>query len=837
VTKAPPDKGAITTFESNVIETHDDDVPFPLGLSEHNRLRQRYVPRKVLQTRYRILIEPCEPSITDSLLGQLASASCIAMAFPILIAWANASRSLAMSVFVMLEIGVEFAGFVVAEYLGSGTFGDAYKVTSLESIRGRPKVAALKVLHRASDDTARARFVNEGYALQLLKHRCIPRFIAAGDSPVPYVAMELAKGRSLRKRMIERNKQPFTESVVVSVLTLLLDALTHCHDVGVIHRDVKDDNILVSDSFQQLWLVDFGLCRAQGQPEDPHTWSQPAADLYAPPAKEDRPREANPKHDVFACGVLAYYLLSGVYPWYAKDKPELSHKKRHEQPVLLSRHVATLSDDLVKFIHGMLTIDDSSRPSAGEALAHLTTIRSRAIPDAIARATYAPKRPLCTRVYRDPLHGDIRMTEFEWSVLNTVQFQRLGYIRQLGTAHYIFRGATHTRLSHAVGTLHSAERIMTAIEDCTGEIIAPEERLAGRLFALVHDIGHIACGHTLEDELGLFASHDENYDRYARLLGEDTEFAKVMRETEYGRDVLSFFEPSPTWRRHALGYEVTTSVVGADVLDYIDRDAYFCGLDERVDSSVFRRFRVVRSGLENEHFATEFHGRHGFRIDAASAFRRLMSSRYALFEKVYCHRVKVAAGAMLGKAIALSELTEAEIEKCGDDQLLFQLMSSRRAAVAQLAKLIWARQFYQEAFAARVLDPDEPNPQIGEKRAGIKRLLSPKERLAVEAEIARKVKGSLNATDLVVYGTPGPPGFQRIKKFQDSNAVLGADPKAIANWLAFTQRGHFQLWRVYVFCRDRDTRVQTKVADAASDVLGMSNDLQLISGGRGGLLF
>src|ERR1700676_2276068 len=122
----------------------------------------------------------------------------------------------------------------------------------------------------------------------------------------------------------------------------------------------------------------------------------------------------------------------------------------------------------------------------------------------VKNTIYRATRPICPRVFRDPLHGDIRLTEFEWSVLNTSALQRLGYIKQLGTTHYVFRGATHMRILHSLGTLHLIEKIIRSSEDAHGDKINAEMRLVARLYALVHDVTHIPFGHTIEDELGLF---------------------------------------------------------------------------------------------------------------------------------------------------------------------------------------------------------------------------------------------------------------------------------------------------------------------------------------------
>ena len=104
-------------------------------------------------------------------------------------------------------------------------------------------------------------------------------------------------------------------------------------------------------------------------------------------------------------------------------------------------------------------------------------------------------------------------------------FSRLADIYQLGQTHLVFRGATHKRWEHALGTLHAAQLIVSALERNYREAESkgretlsgswrratpptPQETTFIRLAALLHDIGHLAAGHTFEDELGLLTKHD-----------------------------------------------------------------------------------------------------------------------------------------------------------------------------------------------------------------------------------------------------------------------------------------------------------------------------------------
>jgi hypothetical protein len=117
-----------------------------------------------------------------------------------------------------------------------------------------------------------------------------------------------------------------------------------------------------------------------------------------------------------------------------------------------------------------------------------------------------------------PVTGFVWFFPEEVEVINHPAFQRLGRINQLGQAYLVFRGATHKRIEHSLGAVHIVQRMISAISRNSekaqfrrqplAEQLSPSEVRFVRLGALLHDIGHLAAGHTLEDELGLIGAHD-----------------------------------------------------------------------------------------------------------------------------------------------------------------------------------------------------------------------------------------------------------------------------------------------------------------------------------------
>src|SRR5512147_2710945 len=103
-------------------------------------------------------------------------------------------------------------------------------------------------------------------------------------------------------------------------------------------------------------------------------------------------------------------------------------------------------------------------------------------------------------VIRDPLWDNIRLDRPAQLVLDTPAVQRLRHVRQLGHAFLVYPGATHSRFEHALGAYHLTRRALSTLDE-RGDLagIGEPERLAVRLAALLHDIGHYPFSHALEE--------------------------------------------------------------------------------------------------------------------------------------------------------------------------------------------------------------------------------------------------------------------------------------------------------------------------------------------------
>ena len=175
-------------------------------------------------------------------------------------------------------------------------------------------------------------------------------------------------------------------------------------------------------------------------------------------------------------------------------------------------------------------------------------------------------------IIRDPLWDNIRLDRPALLALDTPTVQRLRYVRQVGHAFLVYPGATHTRFEHALGAYHLTKRALAALEE-RGELgpVPAEDRLAVRLAALLHDVGHYPFSHALEEagfpsheELGIVKlSRGELGDRLVEIGG--PAFAVVVGRLIGGRS------ESPL-------QGLISGSLDLDKIDYLSRDARMCGV-------------------------------------------------------------------------------------------------------------------------------------------------------------------------------------------------------------------------------------------------------------------
>lgn len=725
----------------------------------------------------------------------------------------------------------------LTETLGRGDFATVYQA------RCDAEYFALKLC--SSDNPAAVeRLEVEETALRQLDHERIPRFVGKGDyEGRPFLVMTLCAGRSLRSELarLAGYGAVYGDIAAMRLLADLLGALVHMHGRGLVHRDVKDANIVIAPSGEQLALIDFGFCKPAGtsQMRSPDSFWRVGSARYCPPSKLNDPTLAVPSHDLFAVGVIGYQLLTAEYPWSAESDQgrqallELLLTSPPIPAIERNSHISPLASQIVS---RLLQIGDNDRPTAAEAHAEVQDFLEVAKSQGTKLAR-GKRREAHPNVTRDPIYGDIWLTDYERAVLDTQEMQRLRSVRQLGLTNRVYDSAEHSRFSHSVGCLARVEQILRTIEDQDGSRIDDDLRLAARLYALTHDVTHIPFGHTLEDEFNFFPPHDVNSERLERIVFRDgSEVGSVLRSNEFGRAVLRLLDPDPGARPTGAVADLVSGVTGADVLDYVDRDALFCGLDHRIDSAIFRQFRLQylpRSG--DRRLISLVGGKYGIRIDREFAIESILEARYAMFLKVYADPTKIAASALLAKGLTEAFFPAAggrgifreeqlEALGMGDDVLLDRMLQSRRDVVKWAAEQVVRRNLPVGVYRAELLGKASREARHYEDQRNDLRergLFDPRRRAALEVDMARA--GRLDPRQVMIYCPPKAPGYQRVEHWvaTASNASPTRQPPDAA---AEVKAKHLGLWELWVFVADvDDSDRRAVIADIAQERFGYPN--------------
>jgi hypothetical protein len=304
------------------------------------------------------------------------------------------------------------------------------------------------------------------------------------------------------------------------------------------------------------------------------------------------------------------------------------------------------------------------------------------------------------KLIRDAVHGDIHFGPLEIELIDTPEFQRLRGIKQLGTAYLVFPSALHTRFEHSLGTSWMAHRLIEiarrthALNEADAQLI--------RVAALLHDITHIPFGHTLEDERRVLPRHDKDQDRVRYFL-EEGNIGGILEREGIRQTIVKALTGSGS-----LISDIAGGSISADLLDYLRRDTYFCGLSQYYDQRIFESFVV-----DNGRLVINLEKRGVLRRDALSELVNLLRIRYTLSERVYYHHTKIAAGAMICKAVelALQEGFEAEeLRLLKDETLQFTLLDrySENPAIIHLLDSLERRSLYRACHTLTV--------DIGESR-------------------------------------------------------------------------------------------------------------------------
>ena len=275
--------------------------------------------------------------------------------------------------------------YKLVKLIAAGGMAEVYLAKQAGAAGFEKQVCLKRILpHLARDKQFVDMFLNEARLASQLDHPNIVSIFDLGEANGNYfIAMEFIDGPSLRgvaKRATELNEHlPIAE--VVKIIAQAAAGLQYAHDLcdreghplGLVHRDISPDNILVHRNGTAK-VVDFGIAKAANSSGATRTGTLKGKVAYMPP-EQLRGEPLDRRVDVFALGVVLYELLGGHRPWEADNEVALIGKIMTTEPQLLSELRPDASEELVAIVHKALNKDKEARyQSCNELLADLEAL-------------------------------------------------------------------------------------------------------------------------------------------------------------------------------------------------------------------------------------------------------------------------------------------------------------------------------------------------------------------------------------------------------------------------------------------------------------------------------
>ncbi|MEU8269225.1 protein kinase, partial [Sphaerisporangium sp. NPDC049002] len=249
------------------------------------------------------------------------------------------------------------------------------------------RTVALKVMHRslAEDPDFVRRFIGEAKSVASLSHPNVVHVFDQGtDGDHVYLSMEYVPGRTLRDVLRERKRLPAREAL--EIMIPVLAALGAAHQAGMVHRDVKPENVLLTDD-GRVKVVDFGLARAIEAGNQTRTGVMIGTIAYMSP-EQVTAGVADARSDVYAAGVMLFELLTGRQPYQGDNPMSVAYRHVHDRvpaPSSLAGDVPPLLDTLVL---SATDRDQNRRPADATALLVAAVDAHRMLP-----RDMGPQRP------------------------------------------------------------------------------------------------------------------------------------------------------------------------------------------------------------------------------------------------------------------------------------------------------------------------------------------------------------------------------------------------------------------------------------------------------------
>ena len=295
----------------------------------------------------------------------------------------------------LLERTIAAAGgqYEIEREIGRGSMAVVYQARD----RRLGRRVALKVLppDLAFRADVRARFRREAETAAGLSHpNVVPIYAVDEREGLSFLVMALVDGESLGARLQREPRPPVP--VVRRLLAEVADALAYAHARGVVHRDIKPDNILLDRDSGRPMVTDFGIARAVTDSGDSRLTATGMAigtPAYMSPEQSAGERDVDGRSDLYSLGVVGYQMLCGVPPFTAGSTPALLVKHLSERPVPIGERRPDTPPDLAEAVMRLLAKDPADRYATASDLEAVLEGRGHEVApprNATARPVLAP---------------------------------------------------------------------------------------------------------------------------------------------------------------------------------------------------------------------------------------------------------------------------------------------------------------------------------------------------------------------------------------------------------------------------------------------------------------
>ena len=251
--------------------------------------------------------------------------------------------------------------------LGAGGMSTVF--LAVDTVLEREVAVKLLAEHLADDEVFVMRFRHEALAAARLQHPNIVQVFDSGQdqsSHRHYIVMEYVDGPSCSDLLREHGQLGIEDTV--RIVTEACHGLDYAHRAGVVHRDVKPGNLLISNETGAVKLADFGIAKAAEQTRVTQVGSVLGTAAYLSP-EQAQGHEAGPASDIYSLGVCAYQLLTGRLPYEYSSLTELALKQQNEGYEPIRHFRREVPDELDRAIQVCLARDPNARYSSALELA------------------------------------------------------------------------------------------------------------------------------------------------------------------------------------------------------------------------------------------------------------------------------------------------------------------------------------------------------------------------------------------------------------------------------------------------------------------------------------